>query len=121
MQSSSGPTRDLAPIASAQPQQKMKDAPERTRCSIEGPFVVTKLPPMGSSAQTAVDPPAKVPSVKLDAVYKPILRRFRGYFRDKFDQSQNKRSYIHWNIDTYVLNVTKFMKSDLKLPDALQD
>ena len=38
------------------------------------------------------------PSVKLDAVYKPLLRRFRGYFRAKFDEDHNKRDYLHWSI-----------------------
>ena len=90
-------------------------------CSTQGPFTITKLPPMVASAHALNPPPTKACSVKLDAVYKPILRRFRGYFRDKFDQSQNKRSYIHWTTDHYVRNVTAFMTKDLKLPAALQD
>ena len=117
--SSSGLCRDLAPISSIKTPSINERAVYETHCNIKGPFTITKLPSIADTAQAALNPPNKVLSVKLDAVYKPILRRFRGYFRDRFDRSQNKKSYIHWTTDTYIENVTAFIQEDLKLPDAL--
>ena len=31
--------------------------------------------------------------IKVDALFKPLLRRFRSYFRARFDQNHNKRNY----------------------------
>ena len=58
-------------------------------------------------------------SVKLDAVYKPILRRFRGYFRDKFDSVHSKKSYMHWTTENYLTHIRGFLKDELLLPDEL--
>ena len=31
--------------------------------------------------------------IKVDALFKPLLRRFRSYFRARFDLNHNKRNY----------------------------
>ena len=61
------------------------------------------------------------PQVKIDSLYKPILRRFRCHFRSKFDLHHNKKLYQHWSTETYMTNVRKFMTNDLRLPAALLD
>jgi len=33
------------------------------------------------------------PSVKIDALYKPILRRFRAFLRSKFDSHHNVKHF----------------------------
>ena len=58
-------------------------------------------------------------SVKLDAVYKPILRRFRGYFRDRFDNVHSKKSYMHWTTENYIQQIRAFMVDELALPEPL--
>ena len=63
----------------------------------------------------------KCNSVKLDAIYKPILRRFRKYFRAKFDETQKNHGYIHWTAEKYFQNLQIFVMRDLKLPPELQD
>ena len=39
------------------------------------------------------DPLVPVMQVKLDVLYKPILRRFRDHLRTRFDRNHNTRSY----------------------------
>lgn len=45
--------------------------------------------------------PANAP-LKLDAIYKPFLRRFRFYFRDKFDEGHKKRDYSDWTTEELI-------------------
>ena len=61
------------------------------------------------------------PSVKIDALYKPILRRFRAFFRSKFDCHHNVKHFQHWTANAYIKNVQIFMTEDLKLPETLLD
>ena len=88
----------------------------------QAPVVAPILPAAAAApklpAQADPTPPA---SVKLDAVYKPILRKFRSYLREKFDQSQKKKGYVHWTTDRYIHQVRAFMVRDLNLPSALLD
>ena len=53
---------------------------------------------------------------KLCALYKPILRRFRGYLRKKFDQKRGPSTYQHWKSDVYIRQVHFFMTTSLGLP-----
>lgn len=64
---------------------------------------------------------APVPSVKLDSLYKPILRRFRAYFRSKFDLLHNPNTYQHWTNEGYIHKVRVFCTEQLKLPEAIMD
>ena len=57
----------------------------------------------------------------MDAVYKPILRKFRSYLREKFDASQTKRDYVHWKTERYMQKIGAFMVKELNLPTALLD
>ena len=57
----------------------------------------------------------------MDAVYKPIMRKFRSYFRDRFDQSHNKKGYMHWKTEKYISEIQKFMATDLNLPKELME
>ena len=59
------------------------------------------------------------PSVKIDSLYKPILRRFRAYFRAKFDSHYNVKHFQHWTVSTYIKNVRTFLIEDLNVPEAL--
>ena len=60
-------------------------------------------------------------SIKIDALYKPILRRFRSTFRKQFEVNQNVKRFQHWNSNDYILNVTKFMSEFEDLPEVLLD
>ena len=62
----------------------------------------------------------KVHVVKVCSLFKPLLRRFRSFFRTKFDQGRKISLYQHWKPETFVLHTKKFMKS-LGVPDALMD
>ena len=62
----------------------------------------------------------KVHVVKVCSLFKPLLRRFRSFFRTKFDQGRKISLYQHWKPEGFVLHTKKFMKS-LKVPDALMD
>ena len=59
--------------------------------------------------------------IKLDTLYKPILRRFRDFFRAKFGENYSKRAFQKWSSVQYLNNVRAFMKNRLKLPDDLMD
>ena len=54
--------------------------------------------------------------IKVDALFKPLLRRFRSYFRNRFDKNHNKRNYQRWNNDQYMQHVKTFMIEELALP-----
>ena len=62
----------------------------------------------------------KVHVVKVCSLFKPLLRRFRSFFRTKFDQGRKISLYQHWKPETFVLHTKKYMKS-LGIPDALMD
>lgn len=34
--------------------------------------------------------------IRVDNLFKPLLRRFRSYFRTRFDRNHNKRNYHRW-------------------------
>lgn len=58
--------------------------------------------------------------VKLCALYKPILRRFKAYFRSMFENLCSRSStYQHWGIDVFIKEVRIFMKEELQAPEAL--
>ena len=57
----------------------------------------------------------------MDAVYKPILRKFRTYLRDQFDGNHKKKGYVHWKIEQYMHHVRAFMVNNLDLPAVLLD
>ena len=60
-------------------------------------------------------------SIKLDSLYKPILRRFRSYFRSVFDLSHNPKTYQHWSNDSFLIKVREHCTYYLKLPEELLD
>ena len=52
--------------------------------------------------------------VKLCALYKPLLRRFRSYFRESFEKQQAPSStYQHWTEEQYIKNCKHFMRYQL--------
>ena len=58
--------------------------------------------------------------VKLCSLYKPILRRFRSYFRESFERHQaTSSSYQHWTEHQFKINCREFMRCKLKLPEDL--
>ena len=58
-------------------------------------------------------------SIKIDALYKPILRRFRSTFRKQFELNQNVKRFQHWSINDYIQNVTTFMSEFEDMPEVL--
>ena len=58
--------------------------------------------------------------VKICTLYKPILRRFKSYLRERFDQGRKMSLYQHWTEYMYLKNVRTFM-DDIKLPQSLKD
>ena len=59
--------------------------------------------------------------VKLCAIFKPFLRRFRAFIRQKFDAGRSYSTYQHWNNNKYQQQVRKFMMQDLSMPEDLTD
>ena len=57
----------------------------------------------------------------LCSLYKPILRRFRAFLREEFDQNRGPSIYQHWKPDVYMSEVLKYMVNKLHLPEALLD
>ena len=58
--------------------------------------------------------------VKVCTLYKPILRRFRSYLREKFDKGRKMSLYQHWTEYVYLKNASIFM-DEIKLPHDLKD
>ena len=91
--------------------------------SLAPPFT-TQLPPIATirTLSTKKLKAARFPSIKLDGIYKPILRQFRRAMRNEFDQcNQNDQCYTSWDTSHYLSRIHIFMKSDLKLPNVLLD
>ena len=53
--------------------------------------------------------------VKICTLYKPILRRFKSFLRERFDQGRKMSLYQHWTEYMYLKNVRNFM-DDMNLP-----
>ena len=53
--------------------------------------------------------------VKICTLYKPILRRFKSFLRERFDKGRKMSLYQHWTEYMYLKNVRNFM-NDMKLP-----
>ena len=47
--------------------------------------------------------------IKVCTLFKPILRRFRSYLREKFDKGRKMSLYQHWDEQAYFRNVQIFM------------
>ena len=96
----------------------LDEQPETPELPIQGSTQKIRLP-----LEIQVPDVAKhvryTPSVKIDSLYKPILRRFRAYFRAKFDSHYNVKHFQHWTVSTYIQNVRTFMIKDLKVPETL--
>ena len=60
-------------------------------------------------------------SIKIDALYKPILRRFRSLFRKQFEKDHNKKRFQQWKNSEFVDEVIKFMIEKLQVPKDLLD
>ena len=58
--------------------------------------------------------------VKVCTLFKPILRRFRSFLREKFDQGRKMSLYQHWTEDMFLENTCRFM-DDIKIPKELKD
>ena len=63
---------------------------------------------------------SKLHVVKVCSLFKPLLRRFRSFFRTKFDQGRKISLYQHWKPEGYINHTRKFMKS-MQFPEALMD
>ena len=70
----------------------------------------------GNSHDMSIAVPNNEPIVKLCALYKPILRRFRAFMRKKFDRKRRPSLYQHWSTDVYMSQVRTFMVDILSLP-----
>ena len=58
--------------------------------------------------------------VKVCTLYKPILRRFRSFLREKFDQGRKMSLYQHWTEYMFLKNASIFM-DNIQLPHNLKD
>ena len=58
--------------------------------------------------------------LKKDALYKPLLRKFRNFFRKLMDSSGLSRGCHHWQKERCRMQIRTFM-SWLKLPPPFQD
>ena len=63
---------------------------------------------------------SKPTHVKVCSLFKPLLRRFRSFFRNKFDQGRKISLYQHWKPEGFLSHIRKFMRS-MHLPEALMD
>ena len=54
--------------------------------------------------------------IRVDTLFKPLLRRFRAHFRTRFDENHNKRMYHRWSNSNYEQHVRTFMQKILNLP-----
>ena len=59
-------------------------------------------------------------TVKLNGLYKPILRAFKAYIRQIFEEEYSARStFQHWSNRILVKEVRTFMKQTLNAPDEM--
>ena len=54
--------------------------------------------------------------IRMDSLYKPLLRRFRDHLRTRFDQNCKKSNHSRWSIEKHMQYVRLFMTEDLALP-----
>ena len=55
-------------------------------------------------------------SIKIDALYKPVLRRFRSTFRKEFEAKHSVKRFQHWTISDFTLHIAGFMAEELAVP-----
>ena len=107
--------------------QKDVDTQQKKYAVLDAPtiqpphFKVTKVKTPTKEAKEGPVDTNGIRPVKLDAIYKPLLRRFRYYFRAKFDEGRNKRAYLYWSTQDSIDHIVKFMTQKLALPAALMD
>ena len=75
------------------------------------PLIHGQLDPVPNSISAERTPNQN--SVKIDAIYKPMLRSFRGFFRSKFERKHTKKIYMHWGIEDYMKHIERFMDGEL--------
>ena len=63
--------------------------------------------------------PAAV-SVKIDALFKPLLRKFREYIREKFFQTYDKNVSHRMSLERKLKNIKSFIAKTLNLPKQLR-
>ena len=59
--------------------------------------------------------------IRVDTLFKPLLRRFRDYFRTRFNSRYDRRNHSRWPISKHVQLVETFMSKELALPHELLD
>ena len=71
-------------------------------------------------SSVSIDQTNKTHVIKVCSLFKPLLRRFRSFFRTKFDQGRKISLYQHWKPEGYINHTRKFMKS-MQFPETLMD
>ena len=70
-----------------------------------------------SFAQTSYNPYLESGSmIRVDNLFKPLLRRFRDYLRTRFNSKYDRRNHSRWPISKHVQLVETFMAKELSLP-----
>ena len=73
---------------------------------------------LNDTTKRAKNGPVEV--VKLCSLYKPLLRRFRGFFKQYFEKEIAKHSTSqHWDKDCLYSHFRKFMRVKLRVPECL--
>ena len=59
--------------------------------------------------------------IRVDNLFKPLLRRFRDYLRTRFNSRYERRNHSRWPVSKHVQLVETFMSKELALPHELLD
>lgn len=74
----------------------------------------------GSASNVAINFQARPCKLKKDALYKPLIRKFRTFFRKLMDSLGLTQGCHHWSKDRYRRQIKQFMHF-LELPPFLND
>ena len=96
-------------------------ASERPQSTITIPaFAGTLERSQSPGLSSESSPRHRIPqSIKIDALYKPILRRFRSVLRKQFELNHNVKRFQHWTISEFIKHVTKFLLDYVEAPPEL--
>ena len=99
----------------------MDRASQKPQSAIKLPiFAETQDESQSPALSSESSPGRRMPqSIKIDALYKPILRRFRSVLRKQFELNHNVKRFQHWTISEFMTQVTKFLLNYVEAPPEL--
>ena len=87
---------------------------------IESPTFSQRLDSSLSAVQTP-DVLRQPQSIKVDALYKPLLRRFRSTLRKEFEADKTVKRFMNLKTSEFIEQVTTFMREQVGVPNELLD